>query len=126
MTVFSHEAFVDHEQVVFVSDEAAGLKALIAIHDTTLGPALGGCRMYPYADEEAALHDVLRLSRGMTYKAAASGPEGAGVSASGGESDGSGGAASPPPPPQADSSTEPASATATSRCRAKHLRKNCM
>jgi leucine dehydrogenase len=73
MTVFSHEAFVDHEQVVFVSDEAAGLKALIAIHDTTLGPALGGCRMYPYADEEAALHDVLRLSRGMTYKAAASG-----------------------------------------------------
>lgn len=73
MTVFSHEAFCDHEQVVFVSDEAAGLKALIAIHDTTLGPALGGCRMYPYADEEAALRDVLRLSRGMTYKAAACG-----------------------------------------------------
>lgn len=73
MTVFSHEAFADHEQVVFVSDEAAGLKALIAIHDTALGPALGGCRMYPYADEEAALRDVLRLSRSMTYKAAASG-----------------------------------------------------
>ncbi|MDX3804972.1 Glu/Leu/Phe/Val dehydrogenase dimerization domain-containing protein [Bosea thiooxidans] len=73
MTVFSHEAFADHEQVVFVSDEAAGLKALIAIHDTSLGPALGGCRMYPYADEAAALRDVLRLSRGMTYKAAAAG-----------------------------------------------------
>lgn len=73
MTVFAHEAFADHEQVVFVSDESAGLKALIAIHDTALGPALGGCRMYPYADEEAALRDVLRLSRGMTYKAAASG-----------------------------------------------------
>jgi leucine dehydrogenase len=73
MTVFSHEAFADHEQVLFVSDEAAGLKALIAIHDTTLGPALGGCRMYPYIDEGAALRDVLRLSRGMTYKAAASG-----------------------------------------------------
>ncbi|TCR66438.1 Glu/Leu/Phe/Val dehydrogenase [Bosea sp. BK604] len=75
MTVFSDEAFCDHEQVVFVSDEASGLKALIAIHDTTLGPALGGCRMYPYADEEAALRDVLRLSRGMTYKAAAAGLE---------------------------------------------------
>lgn len=75
MTVFSHEAFADHEQVVFVSDEAAGLKALIAIHDTALGPALGGCRMYPYANEEAALRDVLRLSRGMTYKAAAAGLE---------------------------------------------------
>jgi leucine dehydrogenase len=73
MTVFSHDAFADHEQVVFVSDEAVGLKALIAIHDTSLGPALGGCRMYPYADEQAALRDVLRLSRGMTYKAAAAG-----------------------------------------------------
>lgn len=73
MTVFSHESFADHEQVVFVSDEASGLRALIAIHDTALGPALGGCRMYPYADEQAALRDVLRLSRGMTYKAAAAG-----------------------------------------------------
>ncbi len=73
MTVFAQEDFADHEQVVFVSDAAAGLKALIAIHDTTLGPALGGCRMYPYADEAAALRDVLRLSRGMTWKAAASG-----------------------------------------------------
>lgn len=73
MSVFAQEDFADHEQVVFVSDAASGLKALIAIHDTTLGPALGGCRMYPYADEAAALRDVLRLSRGMTWKAAASG-----------------------------------------------------
>lgn len=73
MTVFSQDDFADHEQVVFVSDEAAGLKALIAIHDTSLGPALGGCRMYPYADEAAALRDVLRLSRAMTEKAAAAG-----------------------------------------------------
>ncbi len=73
MTVFNHEAFADHEQVVFVSDDASGLKALIAIHDTTLGPALGGCRMYPYAGEDEALRDVLRLSRGMTFKAAAAG-----------------------------------------------------
>jgi leucine dehydrogenase len=62
-----------HEQVIFCNNKEAGLKAIIAIHDTTLGPALGGARMYPYANEEAALRDVLRLSRGMTYKAAAAG-----------------------------------------------------
>jgi glutamate dehydrogenase/leucine dehydrogenase len=62
-----------HEQVVFVQDLGAGLRAIIAIHNTTLGPALGGTRMYPYATEEQALRDVLDLSRGMTYKAAASG-----------------------------------------------------
>lgn len=62
-----------HEQVIFCRNEAAGLKAIIAIHDTTLGPALGGCRMWDYASEEEALTDVLRLSRGMTYKAAAAG-----------------------------------------------------
>ena len=73
MTVFSAESFADHEQVVFVSDAESGLRAIIAIHDTSLGPALGGCRMYPYASEEDALRDVLRLSRGMTYKAAAAG-----------------------------------------------------
>ncbi|MBO9641509.1 MAG: Glu/Leu/Phe/Val dehydrogenase [Pseudacidovorax sp.] len=73
MTIFKAESFCDHEQVVFVSDAPTGLRAIIAIHDTTLGPALGGCRMYPYADEAAALQDVLRLSRGMTYKAAAAG-----------------------------------------------------
>ncbi len=62
-----------HEEVVFFSDDSCGLKAIIAIHDTTLGPALGGCRMWPYASEEEALEDVLRLSRGMTYKASISG-----------------------------------------------------
>ncbi len=73
MSVFSGESFSDHEQVVFVSEAASGLQAIIAIHDTTLGPALGGCRMYPYASEAEALRDALRLSRGMTYKAAAAG-----------------------------------------------------
>lgn len=62
-----------HEQVVFCEDDRTGLKAIIAIHSTTLGPALGGTRFYPYANESAALEDVLRLSWGMTYKAAASG-----------------------------------------------------
>jgi len=71
--VFSHIARNDHEQVIFCQDAASGLKAIIAIHDTTLGPALGGCRMYPYASEDEALHDVLRLSRGMTYKSAVAG-----------------------------------------------------
>ena len=71
MTVFSAGDFAEHEQVVFVADEPSGLRAIIAIHDTTLGPALGGCRMYPYASEADALRDVLRLSRGMTFKAAA-------------------------------------------------------
>ena len=63
----------EHEQVVFCNDKETGLKAIIAIHDTTLGPALGGTRMWNYASEEEALEDVLRLSRGMTYKAAISG-----------------------------------------------------
>ena len=62
-----------HEQVVFCHDRATGLKAIIAIHDTTLGPALGGTRMWDYANTDAALFDVLRLSRGMTYKAACAG-----------------------------------------------------
>ena len=60
-----------HEQVMFCNDPKAGLKAIIAIHDTTLGPALGGTRMYPYESVEDALNDVLRLSEGMTYKCAA-------------------------------------------------------
>jgi leucine dehydrogenase len=63
----------DHEQVVFCSDKASGLKAIIAIHNTTLGPALGGVRMWTYKSDHDALHDVLRLSRGMTYKASAAG-----------------------------------------------------
>ncbi len=62
-----------HEQVVFCHEPAAGLKAIIAIHDTTLGPSLGGCRFYPYPNEEQALGDVLRLSRAMTYKASLAG-----------------------------------------------------
>lgn len=61
----------EHQQVVFCNDEDTGLKAIIAIHNTTLGPALGGCRMQPYKSVDDALEDVLRLSRGMTYKCAA-------------------------------------------------------
>ncbi len=63
----------DYEQVVYCYDEVSGLKAIIAIHDTTLGPALGGTRMWPYQNEEEALTDALRLSRGMTYKNAVAG-----------------------------------------------------
>lgn len=63
----------DHEQVVFCHDKSVGLKAIIAIHNTSLGPALGGTRMWNYKSEDDALVDVLRLSRGMTYKAAAAG-----------------------------------------------------
>ncbi|WP_093231710.1 Leu/Phe/Val dehydrogenase [Thermoflavimicrobium dichotomicum] len=57
-----------HEQVIFCRNKQTGLKAIIAIHDTTLGPALGGCRMYPYSSTQEALEDVLRLSYGMTHK----------------------------------------------------------
>ena len=73
MPVFSHAENYDHEQVVFCRNDSVGLRAIIAIHDTTLGPALGGCRLYPYQSEADALRDVLRLSRGMTYKAACAG-----------------------------------------------------
>ena len=65
------EQIKNHEQVVFCNDEDTGLKAIIAIHNTTLGPALGGCRMRPYGSVDEALDDVLRLSKGMTYKCAA-------------------------------------------------------
>ncbi len=61
----------EYEEVVFFHDQPSGLKAIVAIHNTTLGPALGGTRFYPYPSEDAALLDVLRLARGMTYKAAA-------------------------------------------------------
>jgi leucine dehydrogenase len=71
--VFEKLAEYRYEQLVFCHDKATGLRAVIAIHDTTLGPALGGCRMYPYDSEDEAVVDVLRLARGMTYKAAASG-----------------------------------------------------
>ncbi len=70
MAVFSLSDFADHEQVVFCSDDKSGFKAIIAVHNSNLGPALGGCRMWSYASEEHAvrdvLRDVLRLSRGMT------------------------------------------------------------
>jgi leucine dehydrogenase len=63
----------EHEQIVVCSEPRLGLKAIIAVHNTTLGPALGGVRMWPYDNEQEAIRDVLRLSRGMTYKAAISG-----------------------------------------------------
>lgn len=71
--VLSPMQLFDHEQLVFCQDNKTGLKAIIAIHNTTLGPALGGTRMWTYQNELEALNDVLRLSRGMTYKAAISG-----------------------------------------------------
>lgn len=70
MSVFAHREFDNHQQIAFFKDKKSGLKAIIAVHNTNLGPALGGCRMWPYATEEEALTDVLRLSRGMTYKSA--------------------------------------------------------
>lgn len=72
-SVFHNMAQNDHQKIVFCQDNATGLKAIIAIHDTTLGPALGGTRMWNYKTEAEALQDVLRLSRGMTYKAAITG-----------------------------------------------------
>lgn len=68
MTVFEDSAFDDHERVLFCHDEASGLQAIVAIHSTARGPAAGGCRMWPYASAGEALGDVLRLSRGMSYK----------------------------------------------------------
>ena len=73
MNLFETIHTTEHEQVVFCHNKDAGLKGIIAIHNTTLGPALGGLRMWPYATEQEALEDVLRLSRGMTYKAAVAG-----------------------------------------------------
>jgi leucine dehydrogenase len=71
--LFNELSNLEHEQIVFCSRPEAGLKAIIAIHNTTLGPALGGTRMWNYASESEAIRDVLRLSRGMTYKSAISG-----------------------------------------------------
>lgn len=73
MEVFKYLEKYDYEQLVFCQDKQSGLKAIIAIHDTTLGPALGGTRMWTYESEEAAIEDALRLARGMTYKNAAAG-----------------------------------------------------
>ncbi|WP_223788677.1 Glu/Leu/Phe/Val dehydrogenase dimerization domain-containing protein [Marinicella meishanensis] len=73
MNIFETIDKTEHEEVVFCHNKDVGLKAIIAIHNTILGPALGGLRMWPYQTEQDALNDVLRLSRGMTYKAAVSG-----------------------------------------------------
>jgi len=73
MAVFADDAFADHERVVFCHDKNSGLKAIIAIHSTALGPAAGGCRLWNYATDDEALHDVLRLSQGMSFKNAMAG-----------------------------------------------------
>jgi len=73
MTIFTPEEFDDHESVLFFHDKKSSLKAIIAVHDTTLGPALGGTRMWDYDHEDDAIEDVLRLSRGMTYKSSLAG-----------------------------------------------------
>ena len=72
-TVFAQINESEHEQVVFCHDKVSGLKAIIAVHNTVLGPAAGGTRMWMYEDESEALRDVLRLSRGMTFKNAIAG-----------------------------------------------------
>ena len=71
--LFDNEFFDDHEQVIFVSDKSCDFRGIIGLHNTVLGPAAGGCRLYPYTSEQDALQDVLRLSRGMTMKNAAAG-----------------------------------------------------
>lgn len=73
MSVFADDAFDNHERVVFCCDKDTGLKAIIAIHSTALGPAAGGSRLWNYASDSEALHDVLRLSQGMSYKNAMAG-----------------------------------------------------
>ncbi len=81
MTVFQQDDFDGHEQVAFFKDDETGLRAIIAVHNTNLGPALGGVRMWPYMSDSEAVRDVLRLSRGMTYKSALAGlPFGGGKS----------------------------------------------
>ena len=71
--MFEHINGDGYEQIVFFSDDRSGLRAIVAIHSTALGPALGGARFWPYLSEESALVDVLRLAKGMTLKAAAAG-----------------------------------------------------
>jgi leucine dehydrogenase len=73
LDLFSRLKASSHEQIVFFREQVSGLRAIVAIHDTTLGPAIGGVRMWPYDDEEEAIEDALRLSRSMTYKAAGAG-----------------------------------------------------
>lgn len=71
--IYTHPDFDGHEMVIYCTDKATGMRAFIAIHNTTLGPGLGGCRMRPYSSEQDALSDALRLSRAMSYKYAVSG-----------------------------------------------------
>lgn len=73
MNVTLSPSYDNHQKAVFMDDTETGLQAIIAIHNTNLGPAVGGCRMFPYASKAEALEDVLRLSRGMTYKSALAG-----------------------------------------------------
>ena len=73
MNITLSPSYDNHQKVVFIDDDETGLNAIIAIHNTNLGPAVGGCRMFPYASKAEALEDVLRLSRGMTYKSALAG-----------------------------------------------------
>ena len=81
MKIFDYLKRYNYEQLVFCHDSASGLKAIICIHNTTLGPALGGTRMWNYASEEDAIVDALRLARGMTYKNAAAGLNNGGAKA---------------------------------------------
>lgn len=81
MALFTHPEYDAHELVLFHSDPASGLRAIIAVHSTAFGPSLGGCRMFPYASDGDAVNDVLRLSRAMSHKAAmAEVPQGGGKS----------------------------------------------
>jgi leucine dehydrogenase len=81
MGVFDHPEFDHHDSIHYFDDPASGLRAIVAIHSTALGPAAGGCRRWTYASDDAALTDALRLSRGMTYKNAVAGlPFGGGKS----------------------------------------------
>lgn len=73
MQLFESLVQFGHEEVLFYSDPKTGLRAIIGIHSTVLGPALGGTRMWNYTNDQEAIIDVLRLSRGMTYKAAVAG-----------------------------------------------------
>ena len=87
MPLFDHHEFDDHEQVLICRDARAGLTAIVAIHNSNLGPGAGGCRMWNYASPGEALTDVLRLSKGMTYKNALMGLDyGGGKSVSVGDS----------------------------------------
>ena len=80
MELFRHLSVYDYGEVHFKLDKGTGLRAIVAIHDTRMGPALGGCRFIPYDTDEDALVDALRLARGMTYKAALAGlPHGGGI-----------------------------------------------